>query len=196
MASTSLVASIVCSGTSSSRSAAVSRSLCKNLHRVHVRPVRSRSLVRCSLQEQQDQTKENRRASSIAVAPDEQKAEEAMASSHHASVGGGDHQEGGDGEDGARKSREEQQEVDWRSDEEFRKFMGNPSIEAAIKLEKQRADRKLRELDREPDASPVSGLLRGFIKNTLEQEKQRLEEAEKTFKALDLNKVANCTKFS
>ncbi|KAK1644385.1 hypothetical protein QYE76_062190 [Lolium multiflorum] len=192
MASTSLVASIVCSGRSSSRSAAVSRSFCKNLHRVHVSTVKSRSLVRCSLQEQQDQAKENRRASSIAVAPDEQKAEEAMASSHHASVGGGDHQEGGDGEDGARKSREEQQEVDWRSDEEFRKFMGNPSIEAAIKLEKQRADRKLRELDREPDASPVSGLLRGFIKNTLEREKQRLEEAEKAFKALDLNKLKSC----
>lgn len=193
MASTSLVASIVCSGRSSSRSAAVSRrSFCKNLHRVHVRPVRSRSLVRCSLQEQQDQAKENRRASSIAVAPDEQKVEEAKASSHHASVGGGDHQERGDGEDGERKSREEQQEVDWRSDEEFRKFMGNPSIEAAIKLEKQRADRKLRELDREPDASPVSSLLRGFIKETLEREKQRLEEAEKTFKALDLNKLKSC----
>lgn len=125
------------------------------------------------------------------MAPDDQKVEEAKkVSSHHAGGGGGsDHQEGGDGEDGEKKSRDEQQEVDWRSDEVFKKFMGNPSIEAAIKLEKKRADRKLRELDREPDASPVSGLLRGFIKGTLEREKQRLEEAEQTFKALDLNKV-------
>ncbi|CAM0875989.1 unnamed protein product [Alopecurus aequalis] len=189
MASTSLVASIMCSS-SNSRSAAVSRSFCRNLQRLRVRPLRSRSLVRCSLQEQQDQAKENRPASSIAVAPEEEKVEEAKVSSHHA--GGGDHQEGGDGEDGEKKSREEQQEVDWRSDEEFKKFMGNPSIEAAIKLEKQRADRKLRELDREPDASPVSGLLRRFIKDTLEREKQRLEEAEQTFKALDLNKLKSC----
>jgi hypothetical protein len=181
---------MVCSGRSTSRSAAVSRSFCRNHHRPPLRPLRSSSLIRCSLQEQQDQAKENRTASSIAVAPDEQKVEEAKASSHHAG-GRRDHQEGGDEEDGEKKRREEQQEVDWRSDEEFKKFMGNPSIEAAIKLEKQRADRKLRELDREPDVSPVSGLLRGFIKNTLEREKQRLEEAEKTFKALDLNKVTH-----
>lgn len=64
--------------------------------------------------------------------------------------------------------REKQQELDWKTDEEFKKFMGNPSIEAAIKLEKKRADRKLKELDRE---------------------KEMLEEAEETFKALDLNKV-------
>ncbi|KAK4752168.1 hypothetical protein SAY87_020966 [Trapa incisa] len=31
-----------------------------------------------------------------------------------------------------------QQEMDWKTYEEFKKFMGNPSIEAAIKLEKKR----------------------------------------------------------
>ncbi|XP_044980203.1 probable zinc metalloprotease EGY3, chloroplastic isoform X1 [Hordeum vulgare subsp. vulgare] len=196
MASTSLVASIVCSSSGSSstgRSAALPRSFCRNHHRLSLRPLRSSSIVRCSLQKQ-DQAKENRPVSSIAVAPDEQKVEESKkASSHHAGGGGGgDHPEGGDGEDSEKKSRDEQQEVDWRSDEEFKKFMGNPSIEAAIKLEKKRADRKLRELDREPDASPISGLLRGFIKGTLEREKQRLEEAEQTFKALDLNKLKSC----
>ncbi|MCH85604.1 peptidase M50 family protein, partial [Trifolium medium] len=41
----------------------------------------------------------------------------------------------------------EKQEIDWKTDEEFKKFMGNPSIEAAIKLEKKRTDRKLKELD-------------------------------------------------
>uniref|UniRef100_A0A8R7U4L0 Uncharacterized protein n=1 Tax=Triticum urartu TaxID=4572 RepID=A0A8R7U4L0_TRIUA len=191
MASTSLVATIVCSSSSStSRRATLPRSFCKNHHRP---PLRRSSVVRCSLREQ-DRATENRPVSSTAVAPDEQKVEEAKkVSSHHAGGGGaGDHQEGGDGEDGEKKSRDEQQEVDWRSDEEFKKFMGNPSIEAAIKLEKKRADRKLRELDREPDGSPVGGLLRGFIKGTLEREKQRLEEAEQTFKALDLNKLKSC----
>ncbi|KAF7047657.1 hypothetical protein CFC21_056551 [Triticum aestivum] len=193
MASTSLVATIVCSSISSTGGrATLPRSFCKNHHRPPLRPLRRSSLFRCSLREQ-NQATENRPVSSTAVAPDEQKVEEAKkVSSHHAGGGGGDHQEGGDGEDSEKKSRDEQQEVDWRSDEEFKKFMGNPSIEAAIKLEKKRADRKLRELDREPDASPVGGLLRGFIKGTLEREKQRLEEAEQTFKALDLNKLKSC----
>lgn len=70
--------------------------------------------------------------------------------------------------------------------------MGNPSIEAAIKLEKKRADRKLRELDREPDANPLAGLLRGLARGQLAREKERLELAENTFKALDLNKLKSC----
>lgn len=144
---------------------------------------------------QQEQEERTEKASSVAVASGKQQ-EEATASSHH--VGGdGGHEEGhiggegghneGDGEEA--KKKEEQQEVDWKSDEEFKKFMGNPSIEAAIKLEKKRADRKLRELDREPDANPVAGLFRGLAKDQIAREKQRLELAEKTFKALDLNKA-------
>jgi hypothetical protein len=146
---------------------------------------------------QQEQEQRAGPASSVSVASGEQQ-EEATASHH---VGGvdeakasghvGEADKGGQGEgDGEEKrSSDEQQEVDWKSDEEFKKFMGNPSIEAAIKLEKKRADRKLRELDREPDANPVAGLFRGLAKDQLAREKQRLELAEQTFKALDLNKV-------
>lgn len=151
------------------------------------------------MQQEQEERTADKASSSVAVASDEQQAE--AAASHHVGgedeataassghVGGdGGHVEG-DGEEERRK--EEQQEVDWKSDAEFKKFMGNPSIEAAIKLEKKRADRKLRELDREPDANPVAGLFRGLAKDQIAREKQRLELAEQTFKALDLNKVSS-----
>ncbi|KAG6517466.1 probable zinc metallopeptidase EGY3, chloroplastic [Zingiber officinale] len=88
-----------------------------------------------------------------------------------------------------------QQEVDWKTDEEFKKFMSNPSIEAAIKLEKKRAERKLRELDRESDANPLTLPLRILLRDSLAKEKERLEKAEETFKALDLNKLKNCFGF-
>ncbi|RLN17659.1 putative zinc metalloprotease EGY3, chloroplastic [Panicum miliaceum] len=202
MASASLASSFLCSSSgSTSRSAAVPRVIriplfSKNQYRPPLRLLRSRSVVRRSLQQEQEERTDP--ASSVAVASGEQQEEEATTASHH--VGGengaktsghaggaeGGHGEG-DGE--AKRSTDEQQEVDWKSDEEFKKFMGNPSIEAAIKLEKKRADRKLRELDREPDANPVAGLLRGLAKDQLAREKQRLELAEQTFKALDLNKV-------
>ncbi|KAJ9551951.1 hypothetical protein OSB04_015996 [Centaurea solstitialis] len=60
------------------------------------------------------------------------------------------------------EGNEQQQELDWKSDGEFKKFMGNPSIEAAIKLEKKRTDRKLKELDREREAIIRSS---GFLIN-------------------------------
>lgn len=151
----------------------------------------------------QEQEEKANPGSSTAVAPEEQKedaktshhagGEDGAKASHH--VWGGD--KGSEEEEqevgGDKGSEEEQQEVDWKTDEEFKKFMGNPSIEAAIKLEKKRADRKLRELDREPDANPLAGLLRGLARDQLAREKQRLEQAEQTFKALDLNKVGNLT---
>lgn len=88
------------------------------------------------------------------------------------------------------EEREKQQELDWKTDEEFKKFMGNPSIEAAIKLEKKRTDRKLKELDRESsDGNPIIGFLIKLVRDNLTREKEMLEEAEETFKALDLNKV-------
>lgn len=87
------------------------------------------------------------------------------------------------------KEKEKQQEMDWKTDEEFKKFMGNPSIEAAIKLEKKRADRKLKELGRETSDNPLVGLFNKLIRDSLSREKERLEQAEETFKALDLNKV-------
>lgn len=149
---------------------------------------------------QQEQEERVGPASSVSVASGERQ-EEATASHHiggvdeakaSGHVGGADKGGQGEGDDDEEKrSTDEQQEVDWKSDEEFKKFMGNPSIEAAIKLEKKRADRKLRELDREPDANPVAGLFRGLVKDQLAREKQRLELAEQTFKALDLNKVTS-----
>ncbi|KAJ4968874.1 hypothetical protein NE237_015575 [Protea cynaroides] len=66
--------------------------------------------------------------------------------------------------------------------------MGNPSIEAAIELEKKRANRKLRELDRGRSNNPVFGLFNRVARDNLSKEKERLERAKETFKALDLNK--------
>ncbi|GMH23701.1 hypothetical protein Nepgr_025544 [Nepenthes gracilis] len=100
--------------------------------------------------------------------------------------------EGGvEGEDG----REKQQELDWKADEEFKKFMGNPSIEAAIKLEKKRADRKLKELDEESTGNPILGFFSRLARDNLLKEKERLEKAEEAFKALDLDKLKNCFGF-
>ncbi|XP_074583901.1 putative zinc metallopeptidase EGY3, chloroplastic [Curcuma longa] len=89
----------------------------------------------------------------------------------------------------------QQQEVDWKTDEEFKKFMSNPSIEAAIKLEKKRADRKLRDLDRDSDSNLLSMFLRNLLRDSIAKEKERLEKAEEAFKALDLNKLKNCFGF-
>lgn len=94
-----------------------------------------------------------------------------------------------DGE--AEEEREKRQEMDWKIDEEFKNFMGNPSIEAAIKLEKKRADRKLKEIDRERSNNPLIGIFNKLARDNLSKEKERLEKAEETFKALDLNKVLN-----
>lgn len=87
------------------------------------------------------------------------------------------------------EEKNKQQEIDWKTDEEFKKFMGNPSIEAAIKLEKKRADRKLKELDREGSDNPIVGLFNRLVRDSVAREKERLEKAEESFKALDLNKV-------
>lgn len=97
--------------------------------------------------------------------------------------------EGNSEEDGDKDEKMKQQEMDWKADEEFKSFMGNPSIEAAIKLEKKRADRKLRELDQESAGNPIAAFFRRAARESLEREKERLEQAEEAFKALDLNKV-------
>ncbi|GER36928.1 ethylene-dependent gravitropism-deficient andyellow-green-like 3 [Striga asiatica] len=91
--------------------------------------------------------------------------------------------------------REKMQEIDWKSDEEFKNFMGNPSIEAAIKLEKKRADRKLKQLDRERNDNPLVGFFNNLVRNSLSRERERLEKAEEAFKALDLNKLKSCFGF-
>ncbi|KNA17253.1 hypothetical protein SOVF_081630 [Spinacia oleracea] len=85
---------------------------------------------------------------------------------------------------------QKQQELDWKNDAEFKKFMGNPSIEAAIKLEKKRADRKLKELDDESKSdNPIVGVFNRIAPENLLREKETLEKVEQAFKALDLNKV-------
>lgn len=94
------------------------------------------------------------------------------------------------------EERENQQEVDWKTDEEFKKFMGNPSIEAAIKLEKKRTERRLKELDNDSSSDdPIVGFFSRVARDNLRREKERLEKAEETFKALDLNKLMNCFGF-
>lgn len=98
-------------------------------------------------------------------------------------------EEDGPGHDKDSGEMQKQQEMDWKTDEEFKKFMGNPSIEAAIKLEKKRADRKLKELDRERSDNPIVGLFNRLVRDSLTREKERLEKAEEAFRALDLNKV-------
>lgn len=100
------------------------------------------------------------------------------------------------GKDGVEAdARENQQELDWKTDDEFKRFMGNPSIEAAIKLEKKMADRKLRELDAQSSDNPAIGLFNRLVRDNLMREKERLEKAEGAFKALDLNKLRNCFGF-
>ncbi|KAK4438002.1 putative zinc metallopeptidase EGY3, chloroplastic [Sesamum alatum] len=101
----------------------------------------------------------------------------------------------GEGDESEEKEKEKLQEMDWKSDEEFKNFMGNPSIEAAIKLEKKRADRKLKQLDRERSDNPIIGFFNNLVRDNLSREKERLEKAEETFKALDLNKLKNCFGF-
>ncbi|XP_073311103.1 probable zinc metallopeptidase EGY3, chloroplastic [Primulina huaijiensis] len=87
------------------------------------------------------------------------------------------------------------QEVDWKQDEAFKNFMGNPSIEAAIKLEKRRTERKLQELNRERSGNPFVSFFKNLVRANLSKEKERLEKAEETFKALDLNKLKSCFGF-
>jgi hypothetical protein len=87
---------------------------------------------------------------------------------------------------------EKKQERDWRMDEDFKKFMGNPSIEAALKIEKKRAEERLRELDSQEQGNLFKGLLNKVLRSSLQREKERLDKAEATFKALDLNKVRSC----
>ncbi|KAL0334974.1 UNVERIFIED_CONTAM: putative zinc metallopeptidase EGY3, chloroplastic [Sesamum radiatum] len=100
-----------------------------------------------------------------------------------------------EGNESEEKEKEKLQEMDWKSDDEFKNFMGNPSIEAAIKLEKKRADRKLKQLDRERSDNPIIGFFNNLVRDNLSREKERLEKAEETFKALDLNKLKSCFGF-
>ena len=59
---------------------------------------------------------------------------------------------------------EKKQERDWRMDEDFKKFMGNPSIEAALKLERKRAEEKLREIDSQEQGNFFKGLINNVVR--------------------------------
>ncbi|XP_075501764.1 putative zinc metallopeptidase EGY3, chloroplastic [Primulina tabacum] len=97
--------------------------------------------------------------------------------------------------EGEKNEKGKLQEVDWKQDEAFKNFMGNPSIEAAIKLEKRRAEIKLQELNRETTGNPFVSFFNNLVRANLSKEKERLEKAEESFKALDLNKLKSCFGF-
>lgn len=92
-------------------------------------------------------------------------------------------------------SQEEKQEVDWKLDSDFKKFMSSPSIESALKLEKKRAEQRLLQLENESGRNIFQNLFSGLVKNALVKEKERLEKVEATFKALDLSKLRSCFGF-
>lgn len=60
--------------------------------------------------------------------------------------------------------REKKQERDWRLDEDFKKFMSNPSIESALKLEKKRAEEKLRDIENENTGNFVKKLINSVVR--------------------------------
>ncbi|KAL3515380.1 hypothetical protein ACH5RR_022282 [Cinchona calisaya] len=138
---------------------------------------------------------EDKGESSVAVVSEETKTEESQ--KKDLILGGEESGIGSDdaGKEEEEKEKEKQQELDWKTDEDFKKFMGNPSIEAAIKLEKKMTDRKLKELNRETSDNPIVGLFNKLVRDNLSKEKERLEKAEQSFKALDLNKLKNCFGF-
>ncbi|GAY48777.1 hypothetical protein CUMW_114350 [Citrus unshiu] len=156
----------------------------KSERTLHFLVSKSRKYVTCSVDEEQE-SRDPTSISSVAVVDEKP----------------------GDGNEGEKESTqveaskkedeelEKQQEKDWKTDEDFKKFMGNPSIEAAIKLEKKRADTKLKELDRESTDNPIMRLFNRLVRDSLTREKERLEKAEESFKALDLNKLRGCFGF-
>lgn len=146
---------------------------------------RSRHSLRCSAEDDRVREPVNEASSPVALA-EEQKED-------HDNNNAPPSPESSEEEE---EKKSKQQEMDWKTDEEFKKFMGNPSIEAAIKLEKTRTDRKLKELNKESNSeNPIIGIFNSLVRDSLTREKERLEKAEETFKALDLNKLKSCFGF-
>ncbi|XP_010476949.1 PREDICTED: probable zinc metallopeptidase EGY3, chloroplastic [Camelina sativa] len=147
---------------------------------------RRRSPLRCSAEDDRVRESTNEAPSPVAIAEEQNE--------NHANGNASPSPDISEVEEEKKKSKE--QENDWKTDEEFKKFMGNPSIEAAIKLEKTRTDRKLKELNRESNSeNPIIGVFNSLARDSLTREKERLEKAEETFKALDLNKLKSCFGF-
>lgn len=144
--------------------------------------------LKASLKDEQDSdsssSSSSTTTSTVAVAPEDGDSENNSVISEQSAK---EDEVGNEGD--SEEEKEKLQEMDWKTDEEFKKFMGNPSIEAAIKLEKKRADRKLKELNRESSDNPIVGLFNRLVRDSVTREKERLEKAEETFKALDLNEV-------
>jgi hypothetical protein len=59
---------------------------------------------------------------------------------------------------------EKKQERDWRLDEDFKKFMSSPSIESALKLERKRAEERLREIDSQEQGNFFKGVINFFVR--------------------------------
>lgn len=139
--------------------------------------------LRCSTEDDRVRESANDGSSPVAIAEEQQKEDNANNNAPASP-------ETSEEEEEEEEKKSKQQEMDWKTDEEFKKFMGNPSIEAAIKLEKTRTDRKLKELNRESNnENPIIGIFNSLARDTLTREKERLEKVEEAFKALDLNKV-------
>lgn len=97
--------------------------------------------------------------------------------------------------DGAVRTETKDKDKDWTKNEDYRKFIANPSIESAIKLEKKKAEERLKELDQEDHAGFLKGLIAKAVRSAVVREKERLEKAEGSFKALDINKLKECFNF-
>ena len=59
---------------------------------------------------------------------------------------------------------EKKQERDWRLDEDFKKFMSSPSIESALKLERKRAEERLREINSQETGNFFKGVINFFVR--------------------------------
>ncbi|CAM6089666.1 unnamed protein product [Calypogeia fissa] len=87
---------------------------------------------------------------------------------------------------------DKKQEMDWKKDEDVKKFLSNPSIETLLKVEAKRAEQRLKELETQDQGNFFNKLFADLRRNTLKREKERLDQAQLTFKALDLNELKKC----
>ncbi|KAL3695837.1 hypothetical protein R1sor_009913 [Riccia sorocarpa] len=83
--------------------------------------------------------------------------------------------------------------VDWQTDEDLKKFLSNPSIETLLKVEAKRTEQRLKELESLQDKGNIfTDFFNKLTKSNLRREKERLQKAQETFKALDIPKLKSC----
>ncbi|BBN01078.1 zinc metalloprotease EGY, chloroplastic [Marchantia polymorpha subsp. ruderalis] len=93
-------------------------------------------------------------------------------------------------DEGASPEQNAGEKVDWRKDEDMKKFLTNPSIETLLKVESKRTEQRLKELESLQDKGNVfTDFFNNLTKSNLRREKERLEKAQETFKALDIGKL-------